>query len=95
MKLTHFYQSFSSQLMKLEQSNGPGSLRKTEKLLILLDLESGVNRVSGVESHKLKYKFISNTFSFAKYIHFKFSGLIQQKCILTRKRKMKNKRYRN
>ena len=47
MKLTHFYQSFLSQQMELDQLNGPESLRKVEKFLILLRLESGADRVSG------------------------------------------------
>ena len=42
--------------MELDQLNGPESLRKVEKFLILLRQESGADRVSGAESHKLKYK---------------------------------------
>ena len=42
--------------MELDQLNGPESLRKVEKFLILLRQESGADHVSGAESHKLKYK---------------------------------------
>ena len=54
MKLTHFYQSFLSQVMELYQLNGPKSLRKVEKFYAW-NLLRTVHQVQSLRNLSMNY----------------------------------------